>query len=174
MQSIFATRLHSSAFSPEYSSDITLIIHTAGQPSHDWAAREPQTDFTVNANGTLNLLEAARFHCPDAVFIFTSTNKVYGDHPNQLPLVESVNRWSIDFAHEYANGISDHADRCVYAFDHAGMSKVAADLMVQEYGRYFGMKTVCFRGGCFDGAGAFRRGVARLSCVFDEVLRHWP
>ena len=137
----------------EYSSDITLIIHTAGQPSHDWAAREPQTDFTVNANGTLNLLEAARFHCPDAVFIFTSTNKVYGDHPNQLPLVESVNRWSIDFAHEYANGISETMpiDACTHSI--MGVSKVAADLMVQEYGRYFGMKTVCFRGGCLTGPG---------------------
>ena len=137
----------------EYAGDITLIIHTAGQPSHDWAAREPQTDFTVNANGTLNLLEAARFHCPEAVFVFISTNKVYGDRPNQLPLVESVNRWSIDFAHEYANGITETMpiDACTHSI--MGVSKVAADLMVQEYGRYFGMKTVCFRGGCLTGPG---------------------
>lgn len=137
----------------EYASDVSLIVHTAAQPSHDWAAREPLTDFGVNANGTLNVLEAARKHCPDAVFIFTSTNKVYGDRPNHLPLVESVNRWTIDFGHEYANGITETMpiDSCMHSI--MGASKVAADIMVQEYGRYFGMKTVCFRGGCLTGPG---------------------
>ena len=137
----------------EYTTDTTLVIHTAAQPSHDWAAREPLTDFGVNANGTLNVLEAARTHCPEAVFVFTSTNKVYGDRPNQLPLVESVNRWAIDFAHEYADGITETMpiDACTHSI--MGASKVAADIMVQEYGRYFGMKTVCFRGGCLTGPG---------------------
>ena len=85
----------------QYNNDIKLIIHTAAQPSHDWAAKEPITDFTINANGTLNLLELTRKHCPDAVFIFTSTNKVYGDSPNRLPLVELETRWEVDNSHQY-------------------------------------------------------------------------
>ena len=136
-----------------YSSDIVLVIHTAAQPSHDWAAREPMTDFTVNANGTLNLLEASRRYCPDAPFIFTSTNKVYGDRPNRLPLVESDLRWEIDPSHTYAGGIREDmsVDQALHSL--FGASKIAADVLVQEYGRYFGLKTVCFRGGCLTGPG---------------------
>ena len=135
-----------------YGSEISLVVHTAAQPSHDWAAKEPFTDFTVNANGTLNLLEATRQFCPRAVFIFTSTNKVYGDAPNHLPLVEKALRWEIDPAHRFAaSGISEEMsiDRSMHSI--FGASKVAADTMVQEYGRYFGMKTVCFRAGCITG-----------------------
>jgi CDP-paratose 2-epimerase len=135
-----------------YGRDIALVVHTAAQPSHDWAAREPLTDFSVNATGTLVLLEAVRAHCPDAVFIFTSTNKVYGDTPNRLPLVEGETRWEVAADHPFAaHGIDesmslDHTMHSVF-----GASKVAADVMVQEYGRYFGMKTACFRGGCLTG-----------------------
>jgi CDP-paratose 2-epimerase len=138
----------------EYGSDIELVVHTAAQPSHDWAAREPFTDFTVNANGTLNLLEATRQFCPDAVFIFTSTNKVYGDTPNRLPLVELETRWEVDQAHPYfKEGIDEFMsiDHCKHSL--FGASKVAADVMVQEYGQYFGMKTGVFRGGCLTGPG---------------------
>jgi len=137
----------------EYAKDIVLVIHTAAQPSHDWAAKDPQMDFTVNANGTLNLLEATRLHCPQVPFIFTSTNKVYGDTPNRLPLIEQETRWEIDPNHAYHNGIPEEM-----SIDHSlhslfGASKVAADVLVQEYGRYFGMPTVCFRGGCLTGPG---------------------
>ena len=130
---------------------IALIIHTAAQPSHDWAARDPQTDFSVNANGTLNLLEATRTYAADAPFIFTSTNKVYGDTPNRLPLLEQEQRWEIDPAHTYAGGIREDMsiDQTLHSL--FGASKVAADVLVQEYGRYFGMKTACFRGGCLTG-----------------------
>jgi CDP-paratose 2-epimerase len=131
--------------------NITLVIHTAAQPSHDWAVRDPQTDFSVNANGTLNLLEAARKHCPDAVFLFTSTNKVYGDTPNRLPLIEGETRWEIDPGHPFFPGIDEtmSVDQTLHSL--FGASKVAADVLVQEYGRYFGMKTACFRGGCLTG-----------------------
>ncbi len=135
----------------EYGSDISLVIHTAAQPSHDWAAREPFTDFDVNAVGTLNVLEATRLHCPDAVFIFTSTNKVYGDTPNRLPLVEHETRWEIDPTHTYADGIREDMSIDTTLHSIFGASKVAADVMVQEYGRYFGMKTSCFRGGTLTG-----------------------
>lgn len=134
-----------------YGSSIQLVIHTAAQPSHDWAAREPHTDFTVNANGTLNLLEATRQFVPDAPFIFTSTNKVYGDTPNRLPLIEQELRWEIDPTHTYANGIREDMSIDQNLHSLFGASKVAADVLVQEYGRYFGMKTVCFRGGCLTG-----------------------
>ena len=137
-----------------YGSSIALVIHTAAQPSHDWAAREPFTDFSVNANGTLNLLEAARRHCPDAPFIFTSTNKVYGDTPNALPLVEQESRWELDPSHPWAaHGIPEAMSIDQTKHSLFGASKVAADIMVQEYGRYFGMKTACFRGGCLTGPG---------------------
>ncbi|MEL6863206.1 MAG: NAD-dependent epimerase/dehydratase family protein [Bacteroidota bacterium] len=135
-----------------YNTDIKVIIHTAAQPSHDWAAKEPFTDFSVNATGTVNLLELTRLHCPQSVFIFTSTNKVYGDTPNQLPLVELDKRWEIDEQHPYfAAGIDeqmsiDHSKHSLF-----GASKVAADVMVQEYGKYFGMNTAAFRGGCLTG-----------------------
>jgi len=134
-----------------YGRDISLVIHTAAQPSHDWAAKAPFTDFTVNANGTLVLLEATRQFTPEAVFIFTSTNKVYGDRPNKLPLVELGTRWEIDQSHPYAQGIPEEMpiDSCLHSL--FGASKVAADVLVQEYGRYFGMYTACFRGGCLTG-----------------------
>jgi len=136
----------------EYGTDIKLIIHTAAQPSHDWAAREPITDFTVNANGTLNLLEMTRKHCPDATFIFTSTNKVYGDTPNFLPLIELENRWEIDESHPYyKEGIDEKMSIDQTKHSLFGASKVAADVLVQEYGRYFGMKSGIFRGGCLTG-----------------------
>lgn len=131
--------------------EITLVVHTAAQPSHDWAAREPLTDFSVNANGTLNLLELSRRYCPEAVFIFTSTNKVYGDRPNELPLVEQPLRWEIEASHPYYGGIPE--DMSIDQSKHSlfGASKVAADVLVQEYGRYFDMRTACFRGGCLTG-----------------------
>lgn len=143
MQRIFA----------EYGTDIALMIHTAAQPSHDWAVRDPRLDFDVNAKGTLNLLECTRTHSPDAVFIFTSTNKVYGDRPNALPLEEQDTRWEIKAGHEYDDGITESMpiDGCLHSV--FGASKVAADIMVQEYGRYFGLKTACFRGGCLTGPG---------------------
>lgn len=136
----------------EYGTDIKLILHTAAQPSHDWAAKEPFTDFSVNANGTLNVLEMCRLHSPGATFIFTSTNKVYGDTPNDLPLVEMEKRWELDTHHPYfEKGIDenmsiDHSKHSLF-----GASKVAADILVQEYGKYFGMKTGVFRGGCLTG-----------------------
>jgi CDP-paratose 2-epimerase len=132
--------------------EIAVVIHTAAQPSHDWAAREPLTDFSINANGTINLLEATRKHCPDAAFIFTSTNKVYGDAPNELPLVEQETRWEIDATHAYyEHGIDEmlRIDQSKHSL--FGASKVAADVLVQEYGRYFGIKTTAFRGGCLTG-----------------------
>lgn len=136
----------------EYNSDITLIVHTAAQPSHDWAAKEPFTDFSVNATGTINLLELTRLNCPKAAFIFTSTNKVYGDTPNYLPLVELENRWEIDKSHPfYAEGIDESMSIDDSKHSIFGASKVAADVMVQEYGKYFGMNTVAFRGGCLTG-----------------------
>jgi CDP-paratose 2-epimerase len=135
----------------EFGKNISLIIHTAAQPSHDWAASDPFSDFSVNANGTLNLLQATRDYCPEAVFIFTSTNKVYGDLPNALPLIEQETRWEIDASHRYFPGIAE--DMSIDQSKHSlfGASKVAADVLVQEYGRYFGMRTVCFRGGCLTG-----------------------
>ncbi|MBD2464222.1 NAD-dependent epimerase/dehydratase family protein [Oscillatoria sp. FACHB-1407] len=135
----------------EYSSDISLIIHTAAQPSHDWAASDPHVDFTVNANGTLVLLEATRQHCPNAVFIFTSTNKVYGDTPNFLPLQELETRWEIAEDHSYFIGIDESMSIDNSKHSLFGASKVAADVLVQEYGRYFDMKTASFRGGCLTG-----------------------
>ncbi len=134
-----------------YGNAISLVIHTAAQPSHDWAARDPFTDFTVNANGTLNLLQATREYCPEAAFIFTSTNKVYGDRPNTLPLVEQERRWEIDADHAYAQGIPETMSIDQSKHSLFGASKVAADVLVQEYGRYFGMKTACFRGSCLTG-----------------------
>jgi CDP-paratose 2-epimerase len=134
-----------------YRTDISLVIHTAAQPSHDWAATDAFTDFSVNASGTHVILEAARRFSPDAVFIFTSTNKVYGDRPNLLPLVELEKRLEIDPSHPYSNGIPEELpiDRTLHSL--FGASKAAADLLVQEYGRYFGLRTACFRGGCLTG-----------------------
>jgi len=135
-----------------YGRNVTAIVHTAAQPSHDWAAREPATDFAVNATGTLHILEAARRHSPTAAFIFTSTNKVYGDRPNLLPLTECDTRWEVAPDHAYADHGIDEAmsiDNTLHSL--FGASKVAADVLVQEYGRYFGMHTACFRGGCLTG-----------------------
>ncbi|WP_415716038.1 NAD-dependent epimerase/dehydratase family protein [Roseibium sp.] len=138
----------------EIGSELSCVIHAAAQPSHDWAAKEPVTDFSINALGTLNLLEALRKHAPDAAFAFLSTNKVYGDRPNALPLVETETRWEIDASHVFHDrGIDEtmSIDGCMHSI--FGVSKASADLMVQEYGRYFGLKTACFRGGCLTGAG---------------------
>jgi CDP-paratose 2-epimerase len=135
----------------QYGRDIGVVIHTAAQPSHDWAVRDPFTDFDVNAGGTLNVLQNVREHCIDAAVIHCSTNKVYGDRPNALPLAEQGTRWEIDPAHPYADGITEDMsiDACLHSV--FGASKVAADVMVQEYGRYFDMKTACFRGGTLTG-----------------------
>ncbi|MEE8480351.1 MAG: NAD-dependent epimerase/dehydratase family protein [Desulfobacterales bacterium] len=136
----------------EYGSDLKVIIHTAAQPSHDWAAKDPTVDFTVNANGTLVLLEMVRQYCPKAVFIYTSTNKIYGDNPNQLPLIDLETRWEIDEAHPFhANGINESMSIDQTKHSLFGVSKAAADILVQEYGRYFGLYTVCFRAGCLTG-----------------------
>jgi CDP-paratose 2-epimerase len=144
-----------------HSKDLELTMHTAAQPSHDWAARDPQTDFGVNANGTLNLLEATRQHSPDATFVLISTNKVYGDLPNELPLEELETRLELPTEHPYYEGIdtSMPLDRSTHSL--FGVSKAAADLLTQEYGRYFGMPTVAFRCGCITGpshAGAMLHG----------------
>jgi CDP-paratose 2-epimerase len=154
----------------QHAGAIDVVVHAAAQPSHDWAAREPHTDFTVNANGTLNLLESARAHCADAPFIFCSTNKVYGDTPNSLPLLETETRLELPADHRYFPGIdtSMSIDRSTHSL--FGASKAAADLLVQEYGRYFDMPTVCFRGGCLTGpqhAGAKLHGFLAylMKCV---------
>ena len=136
----------------EYSTDIKLIVHAAAQPSHDWAAKEPVTDFTVNANGSLNMLELTRQYCPNAVFIYTSTNKVYGDTPNYLPLVELETRWEIDDSHKYfKQGIDESMSIDQSKHSLFGASKAAADILAQEYGKYFNMNVGVFRGGCLTG-----------------------
>jgi CDP-paratose 2-epimerase len=145
----------------KHGSAIGVVIHTAGQPSHDWAASAPRVDFEVNANGTLNLLESTRRHAPDASFVFTSTNKVYGDTPNRLPLVELDTRLELAADHRYFGGIDTSMSIDASMHSLFGVSKAAADLMVQEYGRYFEMPTVCFRAGCLTGpnhAGAMLHG----------------
>ena len=135
----------------KYKSNIKVIIHAAAQPSHDWAIKEPHTDFTVNANGTLNLLELTRNFCNKASFIYVSTNKVYGDNPNSLPLVEKKTRYELKKNHSFYKGISEEMsiDNCTHSL--FGVSKLAADLLVQEYGKNIGMNTVCFRAGCITG-----------------------
>ena len=151
-----------------YEGEVDVVIHTAAQPSHDWAAGDPFTDFDVNAVGTLNVLEAARRHAPESPFIFTSTNKVYGDRPNTLPLVEAELRWEIMPGHTYENGIREDMslDACLHSV--FGASKVAADVMVQEYGRYFGMRTACFRGGTLTGP---QHSAAQLHGFLGYVMR---
>lgn len=137
----------------EYGTDVKCVIHTAAQPSHDWAARDPGTDFDINARSTIQLLELTRKYAPEACFLFTSTNKVYGDRPNGLPLVELETRFELESGHAfYEHGIDEsmRVDRAVHSV--FGASKLAADVMVQEYGRYFGMKTAAFRAGCITGA----------------------
>jgi CDP-paratose 2-epimerase len=147
---------------------IELVIHAAAQPSHDWAAADPQTDFGVNAGGTLNLLEAARSLAPDATFVFCSTNKVYGDRPNSLPLVELERRLELPEDHRYFGGVdtSMSIDRSTHSL--FGVSKTAADLLVQEYGRYFQMPTVCFRAGCVTGP---NHAGARLHGFLSYLMR---
>jgi CDP-paratose 2-epimerase len=135
----------------EHRHSLELVIHTAAQPSHDWAASDPQTDFAVNANGTLNLLDATRRQAPEATFIFCSTNKVYGDLPNALPLVENPSRLELPSDHRYFRGIDTSMSIDSSTHSLFGVSKAAADLLVQEYGRYFDLPTVCFRGGCLTG-----------------------
>lgn len=136
----------------ENAANIAAVVHSAAQPSHDWAARDPHTDFGVNATGTLNLLEATRKHAVAAPFVFTSTNKVYGDTPNRLPLVEHETRFEVEASHIYAaDGINETMSIDATLHSLFGASKAAADLLVQEYGRYFGMPTVAFRGGCLTG-----------------------
>lgn len=137
-----------------HADDVELIVHTAAQPSHDWAASDPRTDFEINALGTLVMLDACRRLTPQATFIFTSTNKVYGDTPNTLPLIERDTRWELDAAHPYAlHGIDEFMSIDQTKHSVFGASKVAADIMVQEYGRYFGLRTGVFRGGCLTGPG---------------------
>jgi CDP-paratose 2-epimerase len=145
----------------EHGEQIELVVHTAAQPSHDWAASDPHTDFEVNALGTLNLLEATRANALGATFVHCSTNKVYGDLPNALPLLELEERLELAPEHPYYEGIdtSMSIDRSTHSL--FGVSKTSADLLVQEYARYFGMRTVCFRGGCLTGpnhAGAMLHG----------------
>ena len=136
----------------KYGRDIKLVIHAAAQPSHDWAAKDPMKDFSINATGTLVLLEMTRIYCQDAVFIFTSTNKVYGDNPNSLPLLELETRYELTPDHiYYENGIDEHMSIDQTKHSVFGVSKLSADVMVQEYGRYFNLKTSVFRGGCLTG-----------------------
>ena len=138
----------------DFSSDIAGIVHSAAQPSHDWAARDPHTDFSVNANGTLNLLEATRQHADQSPFMFLSTNKVYGDTPNRLPLEELETRWEIKPGHPFHEfGIDETMSVDQTRHSLFGASKLAADALVQEYGKYFDMNTACFRGGCLTGPG---------------------
>jgi len=134
-----------------YKKNIKIIIHAAAQPSHDWAKNKPFVDFDINAKGTLNMLELTRMYCPKIPFIFMSTNKVYGDNPNFLPLVEKKTRWEIKQNHKYYFGIDESMsiDNCTHSF--FGTSKSYADLIVQEYGKNSGLKTVCFRAGCITG-----------------------
>jgi CDP-paratose 2-epimerase len=152
----------------EYGSRIELVIHTAAQPSHDWAASDPHTDFTVNANGTLNLLEAARHHASAASFICCSTNKVYGDTPNRLPLEVVGSRLELPRNHRYWTGIDTTMSIDTSTHSLFGVSKAAADLLVQEYGRYFDMPTVAFRGGCLTGP---NHAGARLHGFLSYLMR---
>jgi CDP-paratose 2-epimerase len=145
-----------------------LVIHTAAQPSHDWAATNPQVDFSVNAHGTLNLLEATRKHCPDATFVFCSTNKVYGDTPNYLPLEPVGERLELPADHRYWRGIDTTMSIDASTHSLFGVSKVSADLLVQEYGHYFGLASVCFRGGCLTGP---NHAGARLHGFLSYMMR---
>ena len=135
----------------KYRKNIKVIIHAAAQPSHDWAKNEPFTDFDINAKGTLNLLDLTKSFCPKAPFIYMSTNKIYGDNPNSLPLVEKKTRWEIKNSHKYFSGIDENMsiDNCTHSF--FGASKAYSDLIVQEYGKNVGLKTACFRAGCITG-----------------------
>tara|TARA_B100000575_G_C23125522_1_gene652040 strand:- start:581 stop:1657 length:1077 start_codon:yes stop_codon:yes gene_type:complete len=135
----------------EYGDKLELIIHCAAQPSHDWAATNPVLDFQVNSLGTLNLLESTKKYAKDTPFIFTSTNKVYGDNPNKINLIETETRFTTTPESKYKNGFNEElsVDNTMHSL--FGVSKLSADIMVQEYGKYFNMKTVSFRGGCLTG-----------------------
>ncbi len=135
----------------KYKKKISLIIHCAAQPSHDYGKKFPFLDFNVNATGTLNLLELTKKFSPDAPFIFMSTNKVYGDRPNTLQIIEKMTRWELSKYNEHFRGINENfsIDNSTHSF--FGVSKTYADLIVQEYGKNIGLKTVCFRGGCITG-----------------------
>jgi len=158
----------------EYQNEISLVVHTAAQPSHDWAASNPFEDFSINANGTLILLELVRTYCPKAVFIFTSTNKVYGDNPNLLHLVEHDTRFEVTTDHRYyMYGIDETMSIDQTKHSLFGVSKCFADLLVQEYGRYFNMKTAVFRGGCLTGpmhSGTMLHGFLSylMKCAIDK------
>jgi len=151
-----------------HGSTIKLVIHAAGQPSHDWASQAPFADFDINAGGTLNMLEATRSHCPEATFIFMSSNKVYGDTANRLPFFERETRWEIEDSHRYSAGIAE--DMSIDGSLHSvfGVSKVSADLMVQEFGRNFGIRTVCFRAGTITGP---RHAAVELHGFLAHLLR---
>jgi CDP-paratose 2-epimerase len=135
----------------KFKKNIKIIIHCAAQPSHDYGKNFPVTDFNVNATGTLNLLELTKIYCPNANFIFMSTNKVYGDNPNKLNIIEKSKRWELKKNNKYYKGIDENfsIDDCTHSF--FGVSKTYADLIVQEYGKNIGLKTVCFRSGCITG-----------------------
>ena len=135
----------------KYKKNISLIIHCAAQPSHDYGKKFPILDFNVNATGTLNLLELTKRYCPDSPFIFMSTNKVYGDNPNKLKIIEKSKRWELKEKDIFFKGIDEKfsIDNCTHSF--FGVSKTYADLIVQEYGKNIGLKTVSFRGGCITG-----------------------
>ena len=135
----------------KYSKNISLIIHCAAQPSHDYGKQNPIVDFNVNATGTLNLLELTKKYCSESPFIFMSTNKVYGDNPNKLKFIEKKTRWELSKKNKHYKGINENfsIDQCTHSF--FGVSKTYADLIVQEYGKNVGLKTVCFRAGCITG-----------------------
>jgi CDP-paratose 2-epimerase len=137
----------------KFSKNIKVIVHAAAQPSHDWAAKEPLTDFSINAVGTLNLLELCRQYCPKAVFIYVSTNKVYGDSPNFLPLKEKLYRYEVSSKSIFSKGINESMsiDQSIHSL--FGASKTSADLLVQEYGKNFGLYCGVFRLGCITGPG---------------------
>ena len=164
----------------KYSRNISLIIHCAAQPSHDYGKENPIIDFNVNATGTLNLLELTKKYCPDSPFIFMSTNKVYGDNPNKLKLIEKSNRWELSKKNKYFKGIDENfsIDHCTHSF--FGVSKTYADLIVQEYGNNVGLKTVCFRAGCITGPNhsgtklhGFLSYLVKSSLSKKKIYNHW-
>ena len=151
----------------EYGKNISLIIHAAAQPSHDWAIKEPHTDFNINAVGTLNLLELTKIYSNQSVFIQVSTNKVYGDTPNRLPLKENETRYEIDTSHNYYNGIDETMSIDNSTHSLFGVSKCAGDLLAQEYGRNIGLKTGIFRAGCITGP---NHAGAELHCFLNYLV----
>ena len=157
----------------KYGRNIDLIIHAAAQPSHDWASTNPRLDYSINAIGTLNLLECLREFSPEATFIFTSTNKVYGDNPNKIELIEKKLRFDVKKGSKYENGISESMSIDNTTHSIFGASKTSADILVQEYGKYFNLNTVCFRGGCLTGpnhTGTTLHGFLSylLKCIISE------